>query len=195
MKHTKRPLAFLLAVLILAFSFSLPAMADDPSEELPEPDPCPYCDQYDPCSRMPVITSQQRRVRIRTGQSIRLGVRVNVPSRDELGARWYRGETYLGSRNVNPWRQNVPRDSFFSLSINETGYFDYYAVVYNRAHPDHYVVSETIRIEVYEPSGWLLFREGFFEGIAPAMTPFAMVLWGVMLTTLADRCSFSLRSR
>ena len=151
----KKLLSILLAAA-LVFTLALPAFAED------EPDPA-----------MPVITRQPEDVRKEKGVEFFLRVDARIPNGDAVGYRWMcnDGDGYVEIGN--------------SHIINETwdtvGTFSCYAEVYNRANPEYSVTSETVLVEVYEPSWFTLFVRKLPSGI----TNYLLVL-GIVLALIAD---------
>jgi len=172
-------------------------------------DPCSYCELYDPCPRMPVMTQQPQDSVLRHGQryvASTLRASISVPRNLNLTYRWYRDDTFIHSgrlyainlddtwvqRTVSlvgrAWDDGIGIVDHPVIYATESAY--YHVVVYNSAHPDHYIISERARLEVYEPTAWQLFQEGFLSGFMTAMFPFAVTLWGQMLMTFGGPLFF-----
>jgi len=180
MKTTKRLLALLLT-LLLALSIAPAAFAE--TEEENGSDECPFCAEGIECpAAMPLITTQPKEYYKNFGSPIKKGEKISgntfkviayIPdsSADAVGFRWYRDEVFIGEGNrlggdstsaVQSWP-----DAYAVESAN------YHVVVYNRACPQTYIVSEPVYVEVYVPTTWQLIE----EGMRMAMGPFGIVLF------------------
>jgi len=152
----KKLLALLLAILTLAFPFALPASAEETT--LPELSP------------LPVIIRQPQNTRGTYHLDLHLSVEAHIPNGDEMGFRWYRD----GVLSAHMWHSNANH-------VREAG--DYYVVVYNRASPDYYAVSQTVRVDVYTPF-WeyiIIALNAFFGFVGPILEGIFSVFITILL--------------
>ena len=125
----------------LAFTLALPAFAEDP----------------DPA--MPVITKQPQGGRIKPNKTLTLSVQASIPNGDEIGYQWW---------CVHPDGKISRIDTTAETTHHNAirGTYSYYVEVYNRANPENKVTSETVQVEVLEPTRFEYFLAfmGFFTG-------------------------------
>ena len=130
MKRFKKLLVLLLS-FIFVFGLALPVLAQESILEHSEATENPA---------MPVITVQPQGGRVRVYEAIRLSVQASIPNGESVSYRWY--------------RENNDIEYFDTATLLYTeakpGDFYFYVEVYNRNHPEYSVISEIVRIEVYE---------------------------------------------
>lgn len=121
-RRMKKLIAALLT-LALAFTLALPAMAEE--SEAPNPG-------------MPVITWQPQYTKIDVGRSFQLEVSATIDEGSALAYQWYRDGVLLEGETGRS----------FSAVADTVGVFELYVEVYNADHPEHYVTSDTVTVEV-----------------------------------------------